>query len=88
MKPSIIEIPQASCYFHPLMSKYSPQHPVLRHPLRLRDSFRSIQKKTGRTDYSCAIQMAPLRFVLEGFHIFRLQNVRQTILTVGVKEER
>jgi hypothetical protein len=32
MKPLIMQISPASCYFHLVWPKYSPQHPVLKYP--------------------------------------------------------
>jgi hypothetical protein len=52
MKFLIIHFSQASLYFFPLRSKYSPQHPVLKYPqsmfvLNVRDQVSQPENTTG-----------------------------------------
>jgi hypothetical protein len=44
MKLLIMQFPPLSCHFIPLRTKYSPQHPVLKHPFRIFKDKKAITK--------------------------------------------
>jgi hypothetical protein len=75
MKLLLMQFSPTSCHFISLLSKYSPQHPVLKHPQSMflplchRQSFTPIQN--NRQNYS---------FVYSNCYIFRKQTRGQRVL--------
>jgi hypothetical protein len=67
MKLLTVQFSPLSCYFLPLMSKYSPQHPVLKHPQSVflpyceRPSFTPIKRIRGPHHEPLQMQIVKLK---------------------------
>jgi hypothetical protein len=61
MKLLIMQVSPSSCYFLPIRSKYSPQHPVLTHPQSVVSPLTHIIGNTLNLEVLVCLRVIPVK---------------------------